>query len=166
MAHGLNTLPQLADRDRREEQRSALCRSIPKEPRDTRVGANALSRIADDVGVDEVHGPPSRPAVGLPALEVGVFADVGHRGEHVGQRAAPGVQQRLLEDFPVFLLGAVIAAGGAFLELRHDGFVDVPDHELSHAPITSDASNASTCSARRRPRAGPPSGGRSEARRM
>jgi ABC-type antimicrobial peptide transport system permease subunit len=57
-----------------------------------------------------------------------------------------GVQQRLLEDFPVFLLGAVIAPGGALLELPHDRFVDVPDHELGHVPITSDASNASTCS--------------------
>ena len=40
-------------------------------------------------------------------------------------------QQRLLEDFPMLLLGAVIAPGGAFLELPDDGVVDVPDDELS-----------------------------------
>src|SRR5436190_22716527 len=51
----------------------------------------------------------------------------------------------------MLLFGAVIAPGGAFLELPHDGFVDVPNHELSHVPITSSASNASTGSASRRP---------------
>jgi hypothetical protein len=62
--------------------------------------------------------PPSRPPVGLPALEVGVFADVGHRREHFGERAAPGVQQRLLEDFPMFLLGAVIRRAARLLSSR------------------------------------------------
>jgi hypothetical protein len=37
----------------------------------------------------------------------------------------------------MFLFGAVIAPGGALLELTHYGFVDVTDHELSHVPITS-----------------------------
>ena len=55
MADGFNALAQLADRDRREEQRDALRRSIPKEPTNTGVGANSLSRVADDVGVDQVH---------------------------------------------------------------------------------------------------------------
>ena len=137
MAHGFNALAQLADRDRRQEQRYALRRSIPKEPTNTGVGASALSRVADDVCIDEVHGPSSRPPVDLAALEVGVFAGVGHCREYLSQRAAPRAQQRLLENFPMLLLGAVIAPGGALLELPHDGFVDVTDHELSHVPITS-----------------------------
>ena len=37
----------------------------------------------------------------------------------------------------MLLFGAVIAPGGALLELPHDGFVDVTDHELSHVPVTS-----------------------------
>src|SRR6476620_12107051 len=65
MAHGFNALPQLADCDRREEQRDALRRGIPKEPTNTRVGASALSRVADDVCVDEVHRPSSGPPVDL-----------------------------------------------------------------------------------------------------
>ena len=81
--------------------------------------------------------PASRPPVDLAAFEVGVFAGVGHRREYLSQRAAPGAQQRLLEDFPMLLFGAVIAPSGAFFELPHDGLVDVPDHELSHVPITS-----------------------------
>jgi hypothetical protein len=92
---------------------------------------------ADDVGVDEVHRPSSCSPVDLATREVGVLARVGHRREYVSQRAAPGATQRLLEDFPMLLFGAVIAAGGALLQLAHDGFVNVPDHELSHAWITS-----------------------------
>jgi hypothetical protein len=42
------------------------------------------------------------------------------------------VQQRSLEDFSMFLLGAVIAPGGALLELPHDRFIDVADDELGH----------------------------------
>jgi len=137
MAHGFNALAQLADRDRREEQWDALRRSVAKEPTNTGVGATAPSRVADDVCVDEVHRLSSRPPVDLAPLEVGVFAGVGHRREYFSQRAAPGPQQRLLEDFPMLLFGAVIAPGGALFELPHDGFVDVPDHELSHVPITS-----------------------------
>ena len=137
MAHCFNALAQLAERDRREEQRDALRRSIAKEPTNTGVGASAPSRVTDDVCVDEVHRPSSRPPVDLAALEVGVFAGVGHRREYLSQRAAPGAQQRLLEDVPMLLFGAVIAPGGALLELPHDGFVDVTDHELSHVSITS-----------------------------
>ena len=85
MAHCFNALPQLADRDRREEQRDALRRSISKEPTNTGVGASALSRVADDVCVDEVHRLSSRPPVDLAALEVGVFAGVGHRREYLSQ---------------------------------------------------------------------------------
>jgi hypothetical protein len=122
MAHCLNALAQFADRGRREVQRDALRPSISKEPTNTGVGASTLSRVADDVGVDEVHRPSSRPPVDLAALEVGVFAGVGHRREYLSQRAAPGAQQRLLEDFPMLPFGAVIASGGALLELTHDGF--------------------------------------------
>jgi hypothetical protein len=78
----------------------------------------------------------SCPPVDLAALEVGVFASVGHCREYLGERAAPGAQQRLLEDFPMLLFGAVIASGGAPLELPYDGFVDVADDELGHIPIT------------------------------
>jgi len=137
MAHCFNALAQLADRDRREEQGDAVRRSIPEELTNTGVGASALSRVADDVGVDEVHRPSSRPPVDLVALEVGVFAGVGHRREYLSERAAPGAQQRLLENVPMLLFGAVIAAGGALLQLSDEGFVDVTDHELSHASIIS-----------------------------
>jgi hypothetical protein len=137
MADSFNALAQLADRDRREEQANTLRRSIAKEATNAGVGANSLSRVADDVRVDEVHRPSSRPPVGLAALEIGVFAGVGHRREHRSQRAAPGAQQRLLENFPMLLFGAVIAPSGALLELPHDGFVDVTDHELSHVASPS-----------------------------
>jgi hypothetical protein len=137
MAYRFNSLAQLADRDRREKQWDALGRSITKESTNTGVGASAPSRIADDVCVDEVHRPSSRPPVDLAALEVGVFAGVGHRREYLSQRAAPGAQQRLLENFAMLLFGAVIAPGGALLELTHDGVIDVTDHELSHVSITS-----------------------------
>src|SRR5262245_42352182 len=136
MAHCFYALAQLADSDRREEQRDALRRGILEESPNTGIGAAALSRVADDVGVDQVHRP-SRPPVGLAALEVGIFPDVGHCREYLGQRAALGPQQRLFEDFPMLLFGAVIAPGGALLELPHDRFVDVTDHELSHVRITS-----------------------------
>lgn len=137
MAYCFNALAQLADRDGREEQRDALRRSLPKEPTDTGVGASALSHVAYDVRVDEVHRPSSRPPVDLAALEVGVFTGVRHRRKYLSQRAAPGAQQRLLEDFPMLLFGAVIARGGALFERPHDSFVDVTNHELSHVPITS-----------------------------
>jgi len=136
MAHCFNALAQLADRNRREEQRDTLRRGISKEPTNTVVGASALSRVADNVGVDEVHRP-SRPPVCLVALEVVIFAGVGHRRQYFRQRAAPGAQQRLREDFPMLLFGAVIAPSGALFELPHDSFVDVTDHELSHVLITS-----------------------------
>jgi hypothetical protein len=42
----------------------------------------------------------------------------------------------------VLLFGAVIATGGALLELPHDRFIDVTDHELSHRRPPSTASNA------------------------
>ena len=128
MAHRFDALAQFADRDRREEQRNALRRSIPKELTHAGVGASALSGVADDVCVDEVHRPSSGPPVDLAALEVRVFAGVRHRREYRSQRAAPRTQQRLLEDFPMLLFGAVIAPSGALLELPHDGFVDVTDH--------------------------------------
>ena len=137
MAHGFNALTQLADCNRRQEQRDTLRCSIAKEPTNTGVGARPLSRVADDVGVDEVHRTSSRPPVDLAALEVGVFAGIGHRREYLSQRAALGTQQRLLEDLPMLLFGAVIAPGGALFQLPHDGVVDVTDHELSHVPITS-----------------------------
>jgi hypothetical protein len=50
MARRFNALTQLADRDRRKEQRDALCGRIPKESSNTRVRVSALSRVADDVG--------------------------------------------------------------------------------------------------------------------
>jgi hypothetical protein len=81
MARCFDALAQLADRDRREKQRDALGRRIPKETTNARVGAGAPSRVADDVCVNEVHGTSS-PLVDLAALEVGVFAGVGHRREH------------------------------------------------------------------------------------
>jgi len=127
MAHHFYALAQLADGDRREKEGNALRRSIPKELTHTGIGASVFSSIADDVSVDEVHGSRSSPPVDLVALEVGVVAGVGYRGEYLRQRAALGVQQRSLEDFPMLLLGAVIAPGGALLELPHDGFVDVAD---------------------------------------
>ena len=34
----------------------------------------------------------------------------------------------------MLLFGAVIAPGGALLQLSHDGFIDVTDHELRHVP--------------------------------
>jgi hypothetical protein len=37
----------------------------------------------------------------------------------------------------MLLFGTVIAPGGALLELPHNGFVDVTDHELSHVRTTS-----------------------------
>src|SRR2546422_7459010 len=49
MAHGFNALAQLADRDRREEQRDALRRSIAKEPTNTGVGASAPSLLTTSV---------------------------------------------------------------------------------------------------------------------
>ena len=85
-----------------------------------------LSRVADDVCVDEVHRL-SRPPVGLAPLEVAIFSVVGHRGQHLGKGASPRPQQRVLEDLPMLLFGTVIAPGGALLELPHDGFVDVAD---------------------------------------
>src|SRR5262245_4612009 len=137
MAYCFDALAQLANRDRREEQRNALRCSVSKEPTNARVGANALSRVADDVRVDEVHGLSSCPPVDLAALEVKVFTGVGHRREYVGERAAPRAQQRLLQDFPMLLFSAVVARGGAPFEFPHDSFVDVTDHELSHLQITS-----------------------------
>jgi hypothetical protein len=126
---------QLSNCDCREEQRDALRRGIPKELTNTRVGASAPSCVADDVDVYEVHRPSLSPPVDLASLEVGVFASVGHRREYFGQRAAPGAQQRLLEDFPMLLFGAVIASSGALLQLPHNGFVDVTDDELSHVRL-------------------------------
>jgi hypothetical protein len=116
MAHCFDALAQLADRDRREKQRDALGRRIPKETTNARVGASAPSRVADDVCVNEVH-EASSPLVDLATLEVGVFAGVGHRREH-RQRPPPGAQQGLLKDFPMLLFGAVIAPGGALLSSR------------------------------------------------
>jgi hypothetical protein len=136
MAYRFDPLAQLADSDRREEQWDALRRGVLEESPNPGIGAGALSGVANDVGVDEVHRL-SRATVDLEALEVGIFADVRHRREYLGQRAAPGAQQRLLKDFPMLLFGAVIAAGGALLEFPHDGFVDVTDQELSHVRITS-----------------------------
>jgi hypothetical protein len=75
--------------------------------------------------------------VDLAALEIRVVAGVGHRREDLSQGATPRAQQRMLEDVPVFLFGAVIPPGGALLELAHDGVIDVPDHELSHVSIAS-----------------------------
>jgi hypothetical protein len=117
MPHGFDALAQLADRDRREKQRDALGRRIPKETTNARVGASAPSRVADDVCVNEVH-EASSPLVDLATLEVGVFASVGHRREHRRQRPPLGAQQRLLKDFPMLLFGAVIAPGGALLSSR------------------------------------------------
>jgi hypothetical protein len=79
----------------------------------------------------------SSPPVDLAALEVRVSAGVGHGSEYLGERAASGAQQRLLEDLPMLLFGAVIAPSRALFELPYDGFVDVPDHELSHVEISS-----------------------------
>src|SRR5688500_5929558 len=42
------------------------------------------------------------------------------------------MQQRPLEDFPMLLFGAVVAACRTPLEFPYDGFVDLTDHELSH----------------------------------
>ncbi len=70
-----NALAQLADRNRREEQRDALLRSIPKEPTNTRVGVSALSRLLM-TSVSTRYIRPSRPPVGLAALEVTIFAGV------------------------------------------------------------------------------------------
>src|SRR6476620_7520138 len=90
-------------------------------------------RVPSEKGGSFVRCPP----VDLAALEIGVFTGVGHRREYLGQRAALGTQQGLLEDFPMLLFGAVIAPGGALLERPHDGIVDVANHELSHVLITS-----------------------------
>ena len=118
MAHGFNALAQLADRDRRQVQRDPLGRSIAKEPTNAGVGARPLARVADDVSVDEVHRSSSRPWVDLAAREVSVFAGVGHRRKYFSQRAAPGAQQRLLEDLPMLLFGAVVAPAARFLSSR------------------------------------------------
>ena len=50
--------------------------------------------------------------------------DGGHRRDYLGQRAAPGARQRLLENFPMLLFGAVMVPGGALLEFPHHGRAD------------------------------------------
>ena len=52
-----DALAQVADRDRRKEQRDALRRCITKKLTNAGVGAGAFSHVADGVGVDEVHVP-------------------------------------------------------------------------------------------------------------
>ena len=74
--------------------------------------------------------PPDR----FQALEVGVFAGVGHRRDTEQAQRRPG-RKTPARGFPMPLFGRCDCRRRAS-SVYDNGFVDVTNHELSHVPIT------------------------------
>jgi hypothetical protein len=69
---------------------------------------------------------------GVHPFEVGIGANVRHRGQDLRKRTHAWASQRRSQDCPVLSLGAVPVFTGAPLQRSDDGFINSPNQQIGH----------------------------------
>ena len=128
MPYFLQSSPNFADGLRGKIEVCGICRL--EKLLDAGVCIFTLAGFADDIGIHQVHADD----LPVPEIEVGVFTDIRHAGQYLGNRSALRALQNRSQNLTMLRFRASSVRCGQLFQRQGNIFVDIANYEIgSHS---------------------------------